>query len=176
PQGKNFVYSYSQQVNFTVEQDLGNGFALSLAYNYNGGRHLNRPINANAPRGDLLAANWQAAVAAGAAQGTTSPLSVGSCGVNPIPGSPLPFYVPAPLVSFFRPSGLNPSLAGGAFTPCIPLALADMQATGLNAACNPAATGLANCVPFSDMDANYSNGSSIYHGFSTNLRKRFGSH
>jgi hypothetical protein len=51
-----------------------------------------------------------------------------------------------------------------------------MQATGLNAACNPAATGLANCVPFSDMDANYSNGSSIYHGFSTNLRKRFGSH
>src|SRR5207302_2803059 len=113
PQGKNFVYSYSQQVNFTVEQDLGNGFSLSLAYNYNGGRHLNRPINANAPRGDLLAANWQAAVAAGAAQGTTSPLSVGSCGVNPIPGSPLPFYVPAPLVSFFRPSGLNPSLAGG---------------------------------------------------------------
>jgi Carboxypeptidase regulatory-like domain/TonB dependent receptor len=176
PQGNNFVYAYSQQVNFTVEQDLGNGFALSLAYNYNGGRHLNRPINANAPRGDLLVANWQAALANGAIQPTTTPLGVASCGVNPIPGSKLPFYVPAPLVNFFRPSGLNPSLAGGAFTPCIPLALADLQAAGLNTACNPAATGLANCVPFSDMDANYSNGSSVYHGFTTNLRKRFGSH
>ena len=31
-------------------------------------------------------------------------------------------------------------------------------------------------VPFGDMDANYSNGSSIYHGFSTNLRKRFSNH
>ena len=42
-----------------------------------------------------------------------------------------------------------------------------------------------NCDPFhaaaaashsEDMDANYSNGSSIYHGFTTNLRKRFGNH
>ena len=30
--------------------------SLSLAYNFNGGRHLNRPINANTTRGDLLAA------------------------------------------------------------------------------------------------------------------------
>ena len=30
--------------------------------------------------------------------------------------------------------------------------------------------------PFGDMDANYSNGSSVYHGLSANLRKRFGSH
>ena len=32
------------------------------------------------------------------------------------------------------------------------------------------------CVPFGDMDANYSNGSSIYHGFTANLRKRFTGH
>ena len=36
PQGKNFVYAYSQQINLSFEQDLGSGFALSLAYNYNG--------------------------------------------------------------------------------------------------------------------------------------------
>ena len=96
--------------------------------------------------------------------------------MNPIPGSPLPYYVPSALVSFFRPSGLNPSLAGGPFTPCVPLALADLQATGLNAACNPGASGLTGCVPFSDMDANYSNGSSVYHGLSANLRKRFNRH
>jgi hypothetical protein len=124
----------------------------------------------------LLTANWQAAVASGAATASTSPLAIASCGVNPIPGSPLPFYVPAALVNFFRPSGLNPSLAGGALAPCIPLAIADLQAAGLNAACNPGATGLAGCVPFSDMDANYSNGSSVYHGFTANLRKRFSNH
>jgi hypothetical protein len=45
---------------------------------------------------------------------------------------------------------------------------------GFNANCNPAT--YANCVPFGDMDANYSNGSSIYHGFSANLRKRFSRH
>jgi hypothetical protein len=176
PQAKNFVYAYAQQANFSVERDFGGGFSLNLAYNFNGGRHLNRPINANPVRGDLLVQNWQAAIAAGAATPTTNPLSVASCGVNPIPGSKLPFFVPSALVSFFRPSGLNPSLAGGPFTPCVPLALADLQATGLNAGCNPAVSGLTNCIPFSDMDANYSNGSSVYHGFSANLRKRFNRH
>ncbi len=61
PQAKNFVYAYAQQANFSVERDLGDGFALNLAYNFNGGRHLNRPINANTIRGDLLTANFEAA-------------------------------------------------------------------------------------------------------------------
>ena len=180
PQSKNFLYAYSQQANFTVEQDLGGGFALSLAYNWNGGRRLNRPINANTARGDLLTENWQAAVAARANLPTDSPLQVGSgttpCGVNPIPGAPLPFFVPAAMVSFFRPSGLNPSLAGGPLAPCVPLALADLAAAGLNTKCNPGVSGLTNCVPFSDMDANYSNGSSVYNGFTANLRKKFTRH
>jgi len=180
PQSRNFLYAYSQQANLTVERDLGGGFALSLAYNWNGGRRLNRPINANTARGDLLTANWQAAVAAGANLPTDSPLAVGTgavpCGPNPIPGAQMPFFVPAALVSFFRPSGLNPSLAGGALAPCVPLALADLKAEGLNTACNPGATALTGCVPFSDMDANFSNGSSIYNGFTANLRKRFSKH
>jgi len=32
------------------------------------------------------------------------------------------------------------------------------------------------CIPFGDMDANYSNGSSVYHGLTANLRKRFSRH
>jgi hypothetical protein len=176
PQGRNFVYAYSQQINFSFEKDLGSGFVVNLAYNFNGGRHLNRPINANTPRGDLITANWQAAVAAGAATPSTSPLSVASCGANPIPGAKLPFFVPTPLVSFFRRSGLNPSLAGGSFTPCVPLAVADLQAVGFNATCDPLTTGLNGCVPFSDMDANYSNGTSNYHGFTSTLRKHFTQH
>jgi len=177
PQGKDFVYAYSQQANISFEQDLGRGYALSLAYNFNGGRHLNRPINANAVRGDLLVQNWQAAITANPAGTGSNPLAVASCGASPfaaIPGQ-LPFYVPAALMNDFRPSGINPSLAG-VFAPCMPLALADLQFAGFNTACNPLTTGLSGCVPFGDMDANFSNGSSIYHGLTVNLRKRFAHH
>ncbi len=82
PQGKNFVYAYSQQANLTIERDLGDGFAFSLAYNFNGGRHLNRPINANTIRGDLMTANFFAAKAAGST--ATSPFTVSGlrCGLR----------------------------------------------------------------------------------------------
>jgi len=193
PQSKNFVFAYSQQANFTVERDLGRGFALSLAYNFNGGRHLNRPINSNAQRGDLLVANFLAAESDPTSYATVGgPLGVGSgpssqgfapCGVNPS-GQP---WVSAALMNFFRPSGLNASIAnaltaagaGTCVSTLAPTVLAFLQASGFstagfNTACNPST--LAGCIPFGDMDANYSNGSSVYHGFSANLRKRFGSH
>jgi len=172
------VYAYSQQANLTVERDLGGGFALSLAYNFNGGRHLNRPINANTIRGDLMTANF---VAANNETGGAfaSPFTVKGCGAS---------YVDAALMNFFRPGGLNPSIALGYYASGDPtLAGCVMQAAalaaslpGFNAKCNPVPgpTGIdfTGCVPFGDMDANFSNGSSIYHGFSANLRKRFGHH
>jgi len=177
PQAKNFVYAYSQQANLTLERDLGGGFALSLAYNFNGGRHLNRPINANTVRGDLITANFFAARAAG--QNAISPFTVSGCG---------PGYVDAAIMNFFRPGGLNPSIALGKYLTGNPNdANCVMQAAalaasipGFNGNCNPvpgpAGIDFTGCVPFGDMDANYSNGSSVYHGFSADLRKRFGKH
>ena len=114
PQAKNFVYAYSQQANLTVERDLGHGYALSLAYNFNGGRHLNRPINANTIRGDYMVANFQAAYydALAAGQPTpASPFTVSGCSPGGTATSPLP-YVDASLMNFFRPGGLNPSIIG----------------------------------------------------------------
>ncbi len=187
PQAKNFVYAYSQQANLTIEQDLGKGFAFSLAYNFNGGRHLNRPINASTVRGDLMTANFLAAsfdAAANPIPGRTAPASPFTVqGCNQI-GDPLP-YVDALLTNFFRPGGLNPSIAAGrqiqsgiAGDPCVAQTLAFLGSIpGFNTKCNPMlANGLdfTGCVPFGDMDANYSNGSSVYHGLTANLRKRFG--
>jgi hypothetical protein len=182
PQSKNFVYAYAQQTNLTLEQNLGGGFALSLAYNFNGGRHLNRPINANTIRGDLMTGNFEAAYYDAIASGGTppaSPFTVSGCSAGGTAKSPYP-YVDASLMNFFRPGGLNPSIIGayasvGDPLGCIAQAAA-LTATipGFNATCNPAT--FTGCVPFGDMDANYSNGSSIYHGFSANLRKRFNSH
>ncbi len=175
PQSRNFVYAYSQQANLSVERDLGHGLALNLAYNFNGGRHLNRPINANTIRGDLMVANFEAALAGGAALPTDSPFTVSGCGIGP--KGP---FVPAALTNFFRPGGVNPSiglalLSNPLTAPCVQLVLpAVQQLYGLNTNCD--LSTMSGCVPFGDMDANYSNGSSIYHGFSANLRKRFNSH
>ena len=175
PQGKNFVYAYSQQANLTIERDLGNGFAFSLAYNFNGGRHLNRPINANTIRGDLMTANFFAAKAAGST--ATSPFTVSGCGAG---------YVDPALMNFFRPGGLNPSIAAGFYASqdsakiaCVGQAMALLATLpGFNTKCNPAppAFDYTGCIPFGDMDANYSNGSSVYHGLTANLRKRFSNH
>jgi len=182
PQSKNFVYAYSQQANVSVERDLGGGFALSLAYNFNGGRHLNRPINANTVRGDLMVGNFNAAVADATVAHRpipASPFTVSGCSPGGTALSPFP-YVDASLMNFFRPGGLNPSIIGayasiGDPLGCIAQAAALVHTIpGFNANCDPAT--FSGCVPFGDMDANYSNGSSIYHGFTTNLRKRFNQH
>jgi hypothetical protein len=181
PQAKNFVYAYSQQANLSIERDLGNGYALSLAYNFNGGRHLNRPINANTIRGDLMVSNFNAALVDASVAGQplpSSPFTVSGCSPGGLPTSPVPF-VDASLMNFFRPGGLNPSIIGAYSSlgplglPCIQQAATLAQTLGFNA-CDPAT--FTGCVPFGDMDANYSNGSSVYHGFSANLRKRFNQH
>jgi hypothetical protein len=185
PQSHNFVYAYSQQANLSVERDLGGGFALNLAYNFNGGRHLNRPINANTIRGDLMVGNFNSAIAdASLLQNPAvlpipaSPFTVSGCNPAGGPLGPLPF-VDASLMNFFRPGGLNPSIIGAYASlgapgaACIKEAATLAQSLGFNA-CDPAT--FAGCVPFGDMDANYSNGSSVYHGFSVNLRKRFNTH
>ena len=85
-------------------------------------------------------------------------------------------------MNFFRPSGLNPSVAAAYIAagggPCVTLAegmLARLKGQGFNASCDPF-TSFNSCIPFGDMDANFSSGSSVYHGFSTNLRKRFSDH
>jgi hypothetical protein len=182
PQSNNFVYAYSQQANLTLEHDFGGGFALSLAYNFNGGRHLNRPINANTIRGDLMTANFESAYydAVLAGQPTpASPFTVSGCNA---PTAPFPYVDPA-LMNYFRPGGLNPSIAAafylGGNAGCVAQSMAVLSSLpGFNTACNPAPPtfSYSGCVPFGDMDANYSNGSSIYHGFSANLRKRFNRH
>jgi hypothetical protein len=176
PQGKNFVYAYSQQANLSIEQDLGKGFALNLAYNFNGGRHLNRPINANTVRGDLMVSNFFAALAAG--QTFSSPFAMSGCGSGP--QGP---WVDSAILNFFRPSGLNPSIAGAYLGSgggaCVALAqqiLQGLSSQGFNTNCDPTTFAFANCIPFGDMDANFSNGSSVYHSLSSNLRKRFGGH
>jgi outer membrane receptor protein involved in Fe transport len=170
---------YVQQVSFGIEQDMGHNISLNIAYNLTGGRHLNRPINVNPVNPQLLTANWRNAVnavkagtaAPGTASATSSPLTVATAsGVNPCGVGPTGPYVTPPLLNFFRPSGLNISLAPflsnpaiGA-GPCVALASQIAFADGL---------GKGLPVPFGDMSPNLTTGTSDYNGLSVNLKKRF---
>jgi hypothetical protein len=170
PTAQNFQYAYSEQVGLSIEREFGHNFALSVAYNFNGGHHLNRPINGNSTRPDLLIRNWQRAVAAGAVPPSTLPILVNVCGSGPLGN-----YVPTPVVNFFRPSGINPS-----FVPPAPLPQNAIVDAAYGAGCfnrvqselTGDGLGLGVPVPYSDAPANYSNGSSVYHGMTVNLRKR----
>ncbi len=172
PVAKNFVYAYSEQANLTVEHDFGHGYDLRLEYNFNGGRHLNRPINVNATRSDLLDRNLYNYITAtypGATPQQQAALAaqLGPLSVNAIGAGANGPYVPAALVSFFRPSGLNPTLSP--YVPSGGLAF-------VNQVLSSEGLGGYGTIPFSDIPANYSNGTSDYNGFTADLEKRFSHH
>ena len=169
PTGKNFQYGYAEQGGFSIEHDLGHEFAINVAYNFTGGHHLNRPINTNPTNPKGLIENWErynAWALANAQPTVTNPLQAGTTSVVPCGIGPSGPWVTPALLSFFRRSGLNPSLTT-ALAPCLPLANALAAQYGL---------GFGVDVPFSDMVANFSNGSSVYHGLTVNLRKRMKNH
>jgi outer membrane receptor protein involved in Fe transport len=179
PADVTFKTPYVEQVSFGIEHDLGHNMSLNIAYNLTGGRHLNRPINVNPVNPQLLVANWRNAVNAvkaglappATASATSNPLTVATAsGVNPCGIGPTGAYVTPPLLNFFRPSGLNISLANFLSNPavgggqCVALASEIAAADGL---------GKGLPVPFGDMSPNLTTGTSDYDGLSVNLRKRF---
>jgi outer membrane receptor protein involved in Fe transport len=164
PTGKNFQYGYAEQAGLSIEHDLGNNFAISATYNYTGGHHLNRPINVNPANPKALIENWERAnswAVANAQPLFTNPLTIATCNVGPAGA-----FVPPALLSFFRPSGTNPSLTA-VFAPCAGLA---------SLVAGQYRLGLGTDIPFSDMVGNFSNGSSVYNGMTLNLRKRMKNH
>ena len=168
PTGKNFEYGYAEQGSLGLERDLGHDLALSAVYNFTGGHHLNRPINANPTNPKALIENWErfnSWAIANAQPTVTNPLLAGTPTVPCNVGPAGPWVQPA-LLSFFRKSGLNPSLST-ILAPCLGIANALAAQYGL---------GVGAPVPFSDMVANFSNGSSVYHSLTVNLRKRMKNH
>jgi Carboxypeptidase regulatory-like domain/TonB dependent receptor len=77
PTGANFKYGYSNQASLAIQQQFGTNMALTIQYNFNGGRRLYRPINVNAANGTLLVQNWLNAYASGDAGGCQLLPSIG---------------------------------------------------------------------------------------------------
>jgi hypothetical protein len=190
PVAKNFQFGYAQQANLTIEREIAGSWKISVGYQYTRGLHLYRPVDINSTNPQLLTQNLANAGAAGL--GFSSPVTVvapaasvaptaTTCGVGVIapsvlgqlggcPGSLAVLngqYVSTPaFFNFFRPSGPNPSFAGQ-----VPGGYAtQVQLAGL--AGYPVGYGVP--VPFNSVDAQLSDGSSIYHGMTVNVQKRFG--
>jgi len=184
PADLNYKTPYVQQISFGIEQDLGHGMSLNIAYNSTGGRHLNRPVNVNPVNPALVVANWRNAVNAvnagtatvlpgtpqsAVAGPTSNPLTVATAsGTVPCGVGPTGPYVAPPLLNFFRKSGLNTSLAQFLVSQgagqCVALASQIAAADGL---------GVGVPVPFGDMSPNLTTGTSNYNALSVNLKKRF---
>ena len=189
PVAKNFQFGYAQQGNLTIEREIAGSWKISVGYQYTRGLHLYRPVDINSTNPQLLTQNLANAGAAGL--GFTSPVTVvapsaniapgaATCGVGVVaaavlgklfgcPGSLAALngqYVGTPaFFNFFRPSGPNPSFAGlvpGGYGTQVQLA-------GL--AGYPVGFGVP--VAFNSVDAQLSDGSSIYHGLTVNVQKRF---
>jgi hypothetical protein len=190
PVAKNFQFGYAQQGNLTIEREIAGAWKISVGYQYTRGLHLYRPVDINSTNPQLLTQNLANADAAGL--GFTSPVTVvapvgnvaptaSTCGIGVIApsvlgqlgGCPAPLaelngqYVGTPaFFNFFRPSGPNPSFAAlvpGGYTTQVQLAGLAKYPVGLGVP-----------VPFNSVDAQLSDGNSIYHGLTVNVQKRFG--
>jgi len=178
---RDFEYASANQGNFTVEQQLGKDMSLSASYLFVGAHHLPHPLDVNAPRTDLqiqnfqrffggaLPANTTAAVAFSIP--TTAPGSAAGVGCAVvIPGMvaqcPGGRVVAPAIANFFRPNAPNyflaQALSGGAVTK----AVLDSQLTG--SLRSPGAIS-----PFGSVNAQTSDGNSVYHALNVDLKRRF---
>jgi Carboxypeptidase regulatory-like domain/TonB dependent receptor len=189
PVSRKFQFGSAQQGNLTVEREIAGSWKVSVGYQYTRGIHLYRPVDINSTDPVLLTQNLQNAGAAGlqfsspvtvvAPSATILPTTT-TCGVGVVAPSVLGqlFGCPAAegalngkylgtpaFFNFFRPSGPNPSFAslvpGGYAT--------QQQLAGL--AGYPVGFGVP--IPFNSVDAQLSDGNSIYHGLTVNVQKRF---
>lgn len=173
---KNFEYAYANQANFTVEQQLTKNMSLSGSYLFVGAHHLPHPVDINAPRTDLQIANFVRCFGALPANPTAAvSFSLSSCSnivAQPIPGlvavTTRGGVVQPAAANFFRPNAPNyflvQALTGGAVTPAVFNSV--LAATG-----SLRTPGVIS--PFGSINAQSSDGNSVYHAFNADLKKRF---
>jgi hypothetical protein len=190
---KNFEYAYANQGNFTVERELTRDMTLSGSYIFVGAHHLPHPLDINAPQTDLQILNFRryanrnptnTTEAALATAGLFPTLAPGTAFANPLlPGDNLVVIVPGMIVlsptrgriispaiaNFFRPNAPNYFLAqaasGGLVTPAV-----------LNSQLAGTLRTPGTISPFGSINAQTSDGNSVYNALNVDLKKRFSNH
>jgi hypothetical protein len=176
PVSSDFEYAYANQANATIERKLSDNMSASASWLFVGAHHLPHPTNLNAPNNPALIENFRRCTGT-LPTNTTAVLTVNPATCSNIVAQPIPGLVVVttrggvvqPFVAnLFRPSGPNyfftQAVTGGAVTPPV-----------LNAAITGAGT-LARpgfVSTFGDINAQVSDGNSVYHAGVFELKRRF---
>jgi hypothetical protein len=181
PVSTDFEFAYANQANATVEHKLTENMSVQASWLFTGAHHLPHPTNLNAPNNALLIQNYIRCTGV-APTNTTAVLTLQpsplTC-ANTIPGA-----VPAALnglvavttrgtviqpfvANLFRPSGPNyffaQAISGGALTP----AALNGLLTSTGALAKPGFV-----TTFGDVNAQVSDGNSVYHAGTFEVRRR----
>jgi hypothetical protein len=182
PVSSDFEYAYANQANATIEHKLTENMSFQASWLFTGAHHLPHPTNLNAPNNALLIQNYIRCTG-NAPPNTTAVLTLSpspaTC-TNIVPGA-----VPASLnglfavtsrgavvqpfiANLFRPSGPNyffaQAVSGGVLTPAVLNGL--LTSTGALARPGFVTT-------FGDVNAQVSDGNSVYHAGTFELRRRY---
>jgi len=173
---KDFEYAYANQANFTIERQLTKDMSISTGYLFVGAHHLPHPLDVNAPRTDLQIQNYVRCFGTlptnTTAVATLNPAACSNIVAQPIPGiisvtTRGGVVLPA-AANFFRPNAPNyflvQAVTGGAVTPAV--------FNGALAASGTLRTPGA-ISPFGSINAQSSDGNSVYHALNVDLKKRF---
>ncbi|MGH9902405.1 MAG: TonB-dependent receptor domain-containing protein, partial [Pyrinomonadaceae bacterium] len=188
PVSKDFEYAYANQGNLTVERQLTKNVSLSAGYLFVGARHLPHPLDINAPRTDLQIENFRRFANRAPANTTESALvgvfpttgagsTPGSTFTNPFSGETFVTVIPGFIVQGPRGRVISPA-AANFFRPNAPNYFLVQALTGLTpAAFNTFLAGTLRTPgvvsPFGSINAQVSDGNSVYHAGNFELKKRF---
>ena len=176
PVSSDFVYAYANQANVTVERKLSENMSFSASWLFTGAHHLPHPTNLNAPNNALLIQNFVRCTGAQPTNTTAvltlSPSSCSNILAQPIPGliavTTRGTVVQPFAANLFRPSGPNyffvQAITGGAVTP----AVFNGALTATGALARPGFV-----TTFGDVNAQVSDGNSVYNAGVFEIRRRF---
>ncbi|HST53346.1 MAG TPA: TonB-dependent receptor [Pyrinomonadaceae bacterium] len=176
PVSSDFVYAYANQANVTVERKLSENMSFSASWLFTGAHHLPHPTNMNAPNNALLIQNFVRCTGTQPTNTTAvltlSPSSCSNIVAQPIPGliavTTRGTVVQPFAANLFRPSGPNyffiQSITNGAVSPAV--FNGALVATGALARPGFVTT-------FGDVNAQVSDGNSVYNAGVFEVRRRF---
>lgn len=181
PISKDFQYASATQGNIGFETELSRNLSLSASYIYVGAHHLPHPTDLNTPNtalqiqnfqrffGGALPTSTQQAIAFSIA--TTAPGSATGVGCAVvIPGMvaqcPTGRVVAPAIANFFRPNAPNYFLARALSGGGVTKAVLDSQLAG-------SLRTPGTLSPFGSVNAQISDGNSIYNALNVELKRRF---
>jgi hypothetical protein len=175
PVATNFEYAYANQANATIERKLTNNMSISASWLFTGAHHLPHPTNLNSPNVPLLVQNFVRCFNRQPLDTTEiltlSPSACANIVAQPIPGlvsvTTRGGVVQPFAANLFRPSGPN-YLFVQSQNPALSPAVFNGAITGAGTLARPGFV-----TTFGDINAQVSDGNSVYHAATFELRRRF---